>query len=206
MAKSSYITWSAKKLANASQLNQQVRDNGNEIWKGSAGGDLDYYTSSITKDRIVIGTALKVFKVSGSTPSWGGYSGAQITLADIVLTSSAYRTDGVGTVVFDTNSYQDVTYSYKFDLPAGYAYFVTSTGTFVCNGYGGTLINSIYSDDDTYGDTKFWYASTIFDIDVSLSTIIKVTSANSTLRCSYTQSTAHDMTVTNRTMSVYRLT
>jgi hypothetical protein len=74
MAKTSYRTWVAGELITAAMLNQQIRDNGNEIWKGTTAGDLDYYTSSTSKARLGIGTNGQYLRVVSGVPSWSTFA------------------------------------------------------------------------------------------------------------------------------------
>lgn len=56
----------------ASDFNTYVKGNFTEIWKGSAAGDLDYYSSATAKTRLAKGTAKQALMMnSGATaPEW----------------------------------------------------------------------------------------------------------------------------------------
>jgi hypothetical protein len=70
MMKTNYRTWTTSELVTATMLNEQIRDNGNEIWQGIAAGDMDYYTSSTTKTRLPIGNNYDVLMVQDGVPVW----------------------------------------------------------------------------------------------------------------------------------------
>jgi len=70
MAKTNYKTWVTSELVTAAMLNEQIRDNGNEIWKGIANGDLDFYTSATTKTRLPIGAEGTLLSVTSGVPAW----------------------------------------------------------------------------------------------------------------------------------------
>lgn len=56
----------------ASEHNTYIKNNLAAIWKGSAAGDMDYYSGSADKVRLPIGTALQLLRVNaGATaPEW----------------------------------------------------------------------------------------------------------------------------------------
>jgi hypothetical protein len=63
--------WTTGEQVTEQMLDEQIKDNLNEIWKGSANGDLDYYTSSTSKTRLPIGSTGQILKPSGGVPVWG---------------------------------------------------------------------------------------------------------------------------------------
>ena len=75
MSKTTYRTWIYGELVTVSMMNQQIRDNGNAIWVGTAAGDMDYYTGATGKARIPIGSAGKVLTSVGGIPAWVNSSG-----------------------------------------------------------------------------------------------------------------------------------
>lgn len=62
-------TWSVGELVTAAMLNEQIRDNMNAIFVGSAGGDLDYYATATTKSRLAA-VAGGILYHTGTAPAW----------------------------------------------------------------------------------------------------------------------------------------
>lgn len=129
MAKTNFRTWTTSELVTADMLNEQIRDNGNEIWKGTTAGDMDYYASATTKDRIPIGSAGLVLTSSGSVPYW-----------DTITYGSFYRSSAQSisnNTLTDITSYDSVTeYGGEFYTSGSYI-TIPETGyyIFTANGY-----------------------------------------------------------------------
>lgn len=70
MTKKTYRTWLTGELVTATMFNEQIRDNGNELWKGTTKGDIDYYDSATEKVRLPIGDETHVLTVKSGVPSW----------------------------------------------------------------------------------------------------------------------------------------
>ena len=70
MAKSNFRTWVTGEMVTAAMLNEQIRDNGNEIWKGTTAGDIDFYISATEKARLGIGSSNQLLTVSSGSPIW----------------------------------------------------------------------------------------------------------------------------------------
>jgi len=81
MTKKAYRTWVTGEIVTASQLNEQIRDNGNATWVGTTPGDMDYYSASDAKTRIPIGTAGQGLKVIGGIPAWASAFGAKVYMS-----------------------------------------------------------------------------------------------------------------------------
>jgi hypothetical protein len=63
-------TWNIGELITKAMLDVHVRDNINAVWVGTNAGDLDYYTASVRKARLAIGSNYKVLRSTGTAPSW----------------------------------------------------------------------------------------------------------------------------------------
>jgi hypothetical protein len=96
MAWTTPATWTALQEVTAAAFNEQIRDNLNEIWKGTDAGDLEYYTSSTAKTRLGIGTADQVLTVGGGgAPIWQAiYRFVPLTTP---LTSTSFDGDSFST-------------------------------------------------------------------------------------------------------------
>jgi len=66
-------TFTAGVQALASWMNTYVRDNLTALWAGTTPGDMDYYSSSTTKNRFAMGTAGQVVRANSaaSAPEFG---------------------------------------------------------------------------------------------------------------------------------------
>lgn len=78
-------TWITGELVTASMMNS-LRDNLNELWKGAAAGDLEYFTASNQKARIPIGTNESVLVASNNVPVWS--SPQYASLLKVISTQS----------------------------------------------------------------------------------------------------------------------
>jgi hypothetical protein len=52
-------------------MNEQIRDNGNAIWVGTAAGSMDYYTGATGKAELPIGSEGQSLIVASGIPGWG---------------------------------------------------------------------------------------------------------------------------------------
>jgi hypothetical protein len=132
MAKSTFRTWVVGEVVTAAQLNQQIRDNGNEIWKGTTAGDIDYYASATTKTRIGIGTQNQVLATKSGVPAWDGYIGACVSRnSPISLPNDTITTiTGFNVEEYDSSGFITPTAD-VFTIPAGYGglYHINVSGS-----------------------------------------------------------------------------
>ena len=79
-------TWNVGEIVTKAMLDEQIRDNENAIWVGSAAGDIDYYTSASTKTRLAKGTAGQILTMNGgaTAPSWATPTPAVVTVGSLV--------------------------------------------------------------------------------------------------------------------------
>jgi hypothetical protein len=134
MAKTAFRTWVLGEIVTAAMMNEQIRDNGNEIWKGTTAGDIDYYTSATTKARLGIGTAYQRLAVVSGIPTWVGYQGCGLTdttATQAIGTGADTEPSQFDTETFDSNGYHAASNNYM-TIPVGlgglymvsaYAYF-----------------------------------------------------------------------------------
>lgn len=130
------ITWITGKLVTASDMNS-IRDNLNELWKGTATGDLQYYLASNQQARIPIGEENSILTVKSGKPSWVGASYCAISRDGVQAIPSATATfiDKFDLEHTDTDSYHEgmnnyVTIPYNGLYHVwGYGYFDGHTST-----------------------------------------------------------------------------
>lgn len=138
MPKINYKTWSDNESVSADDLNEQIRDNGNEIWKGLAAGDLDFYSGSTTKARIPIGSAGYILQSAGSQPAWKGYEGARVysSASQLIASGSTTLTEinSFNAESFDTDNFHTTT-SGCIVIPAGFdgLYLIGAGGYYQAN-------------------------------------------------------------------------
>lgn len=140
MAKVAYRTWIAGELVTQDMLNEQIRDNGNEIWVGTTAGDIDYYTDSTHKSRLGIGSAGQLLTVASGAPSWRGYYHAMIgrTTAQSINNNSETTASGYDTEMADTDAFYTQWNSY-FTIPVTGLYLIIGNGYWASSVSGGTL-------------------------------------------------------------------
>lgn len=99
MAWTSPKTWSVGELVTAAMLNTHLRDNLITLWKGSAAGDMEYYSGAAAKVRLPIGASGQVLTAASGAPAWG-YPAAPLIGYDEIYsefsTSSAAFVDVTG--------------------------------------------------------------------------------------------------------------
>lgn len=149
MAKTAYRTWVDDETVTATMLNQQIRDNGNEIWKGSAAGDMDYYQDATHKIRIPIGNPGDIMQMVNGLPAWAGFSGC-ITIAGSAMSVNHDTSTSVqfsAGALIDTDGYY--TNSTTFTVPADGIYLVYAYVRFAAHATPNTLrrleTNTAYS-------------------------------------------------------------
>lgn len=156
MAKTAFRTWTPNELVTAAMMNEQVRDNGNAIWVGTTAGDMDYYTSSTTKDRIAAGADWTTLTAASGVPTWTAYSAAYIyaTGTQSINSGSETTVTGYDVEVYDTDNYHTAA-DYKFTIPIDGLYAVVASVKFASHATGGTLRRvGIYLAGNTfYQDT-----------------------------------------------------
>lgn len=159
MAKKAFKTWVTGEVVTAAQMNEQIRDNGNELWKGTTAGDLDFYTSATTKDRIGIGTAGQVLTSgSASNPLWTGYTGCKLWLStyQAVNDSSETEVSAFNTETFDTDGFHSGT-DKGITIPTGLAgvYTVGASGYWDSGGTDNSLkqITFRLNGSNTFGQS-----------------------------------------------------
>lgn len=69
-------TWVFSEIVTDSEMNTHIRDNLNELWKGIATGDMEYYASSTGKSRLAIGGEGRILGSWGGVPRWERARGA----------------------------------------------------------------------------------------------------------------------------------
>jgi len=137
MAKTTFRTWVTGETVTAAQLNEQIRDNGNEIWKGTTNGDIDYYTSSTTKSRLAIGSTAQTLKTIGGVPAWSNGIACQITNNTATI-SSASQTEltSYNSELYDSSAFYPGTGG-VITIPTGYG------GMYIFGGYGTWQQNAV---------------------------------------------------------------
>lgn len=139
MAKIAYRTWTTDETVTATMLNQQLRDNGNEIWKGSAAGDMDYYQDATHKIRLPIGSPGDIMQMVNGFPAWAGFSGC-IT---IVASPVSVNNDTLTAVQFSSGALIDTdgyyTNNTTFTIPADGVYMVYAYVMFAAHAAANTL-------------------------------------------------------------------
>lgn len=64
-------TWNVGELVTKAMLDEQIRDNLNAIWVGTAAGDIDYYSSATTKSKLAKPSVASLLAMDSSgVPSW----------------------------------------------------------------------------------------------------------------------------------------
>lgn len=153
MAKSAYRTWTVGEIVTAAMLNEQIRDNGNEIWQGTTAGDMDYYTDATHKTRIPIGAENSTLTVVSGVPAWqvcqscGIYHTAAVSInneADTILGTMSERWD---TAAFHSGSDAAVT------IPADGLYLMTGKAIFDTGAAGANW--KLYIRSATYGNIGY---------------------------------------------------
>lgn len=139
MAKIAYRTWVDDETVTATMLNQQIRDNGNEIWKGSVAGDMDYYQDATHKVRLPIGNPGDIMQMVSGIPSWKGFSGCITIVANPVSVNNdtATAVQFSNGALIDTDGYY--TNSTTFTVPANGIYAVYAYVMFASHASAGTL-------------------------------------------------------------------
>lgn len=94
-------TWTTGEVVTSSMMNS-LRDNLNELWKGTTAGDIEYYSASNQKERLGIGAEASVLTVASGIPTWAG-----ALFCDVRFTGTQSLTSGVETAIteFDTEYY-----------------------------------------------------------------------------------------------------
>jgi len=128
--KVNFRTWVKNDLVTAADLNEQVRDNGNAIWTGTAQGDMDWYHTSTYKDPMndypsyhneigAVGKVLKNDSWSPFWPVWRGFTGRRLPLdleepfGPLIIPANSYALIGkylygVSTFTPDTNDEDEI--------------------------------------------------------------------------------------------------
>lgn len=102
----------------AAQHNTYIRDNFAALWKGTANGDMDYYTGLTDKARLALGAVGTILMSNGTIPTWGDPK----TLAGILA--------AIGVATFNPDADYGGTWgdvagaSVSLTLPAGKTYTV----------------------------------------------------------------------------------
>jgi len=133
-------TWSTGDFVVAADMNEEIRNQFNEVWKGTTAGDIDYYASSTSKSRLGIGSANNVLVVSGGVPAWSGPIGCQVQK----LAAQAIGNDSLS----DITSYSQENFDYG-------GWFTSGNSLTVPVGYGGVYFIQArgYWDSDADNDT-----------------------------------------------------
>ncbi len=101
MSKTTYRTWIYGELVTVSMMNEQIRDNGNAIWVGTAAGDMDYYTGAANKARLALGVSGQVIKAGAVAPGYGSplSCSGSFTVATIGSLAETAWTDIAGATI-----------------------------------------------------------------------------------------------------------
>lgn len=143
MAYTTPRTWSVGETVTAAMLNEQIRDNEGEIWKGTTAGDLDYYTSGTAKTRLAIGATGDALVVVSGAPAWQGYVGASVSqgVAKSISNNTVTVIDGLGTTgAYDKDPLSWLSGGNTITIGAGYAgiYHISASGYFSGHASAGT--------------------------------------------------------------------
>jgi hypothetical protein len=87
MAKVSYRTWITGETVTASQLNEQIRDQGNASWVGTTKGDLSFYNSATQKLRLPISSDGKFLGIVLGVPAWQNLPNPYTTKGDMIYSN-----------------------------------------------------------------------------------------------------------------------
>jgi hypothetical protein len=148
MAKTNYRTWTVGEVVTAAMLNQQIKDNGNEIWKGTAAGDTDYYDSATTKTKLSIGSSYSQLTVVGGVPAW------TMNRPGVILYGSVAQSIPNGTGVTDITAWPTEYYDEGAFHSGSASGIVIPTGM---TGYYDVSINGYWDAHATAGKLRAIY-------------------------------------------------
>lgn len=135
-------SWVTGDIVTAPQLNEEIRDQLNSIWVGQQAGDLEYYTSGSTKQRIPVGTNGYILKVVNGVPAWTSTSmiGCRISTTSYqnINANTETAVTPYATEDYDSSGFHSGTNGY-FTIPAGLA------GWYLI-GAGGYFTEDLYND------------------------------------------------------------
>ncbi len=129
-------TWETGELVTADSMNT-IRDNLLELWKGTGGGDIEYFTSSTSKQRLGIGANGSKLTVISGVPAWRIGTGFSGTIPTTSISSGILTDLNITVEDFDSDNFHVSTNNYV-TLPFIGLYAVTLYGYFP-NGSDNTL-------------------------------------------------------------------
>ena len=167
--------WTTGEIVTAPQLNEEISNQLLSIWVGQQAGDLDFYTSGSTKQRIPIGTNGYILKVVGGVPTWSPSSMIGCRVSGVTQSIPKFSLTAVGSYTtedYDTNDFHASNYGY-FTVPGGLngLYLIGASGFFskIANNdrsrFLGIRVNSTYvagnnttqdTSDPTLGQSDTW--------------------------------------------------
>jgi hypothetical protein len=78
MGLSAWKNWIPGETVTSAMLNDQIKNQGENLWKYQAAGDLEYATSGTELTRLPIGSNNQFMRVSSGAPSWQSFTTSMI--------------------------------------------------------------------------------------------------------------------------------
>lgn len=173
-------TWETGELVTADDMNS-IRDNLLELWKGTANGDMEYFTSSTAKQKLSIGQNGSKLTTIGGIPVWRVGTGFSGTIPTTSVSSGTLTDLSITVEDFDSDSFHQSSNNY-ITLPFTGLYGITLYGYFASgtdNTLRGLYIRNVSTNSVILGQTQ---KSTSSEAHLCVSGNIYVNTAGVTIK------------------------
>lgn len=132
-------TWTTSELVNASMMNG-IRDDLNELWKGTAAGDIQYYSAANLQTNLPIGGENFVLAVESGLPAWvgGRYVILRASASQAIATGSPTNISTFDLEDYDSIGWHSGTDNYVTTPDIG-VYLIWGSGYFAGHATASTL-------------------------------------------------------------------